>query len=39
MCVDLLIWIEEPDPEIEAMEPFQSKAARNSFGAKVGRHF
>jgi len=35
----VLIWIKEPDPEIEGVEPFQSKAAQNSFGAKVARHF
>jgi hypothetical protein len=34
-----LIRIEEPDPEIEGVEPFQSKAAQNSFGAKVAHYF
>jgi hypothetical protein len=35
----VLIRIEEPDPEIEGVELFQSKAARNSFDAKVAHHF
>jgi hypothetical protein len=35
----VLIRIEEPDPEIEGVEMFKSKAARNSFGTKVARYF
>jgi hypothetical protein len=34
----VLIQIEEPDAEIEGVEPFQSKAALNSFGAKVAHY-
>jgi hypothetical protein len=29
-----MIGIEEPDPEIERVEPFQSKAAQNSLAPK-----
>jgi hypothetical protein len=38
----VLIRIKELDPEIEGVEgvePFQSKAAQNSFGTKVAHYF
>jgi hypothetical protein len=31
--------LEEPDPEIEGVELFQSKSGSDSFGAKVVHHF
>jgi hypothetical protein len=35
----VLIQIEEPDQEIERVEPFQRKAAQIDFGTKVAHHF
>jgi hypothetical protein len=35
----VLIRIEEPDPQIEGVELFQSKATQNSFGTKVAWYF
>jgi hypothetical protein len=35
----VLIRIEEPDPEMEGVERFQSKMTQNSFGAKVACYF